>query len=449
MPQFDLGPSNPARIIGRPGTGQVLGGVAINPETDKLEGTELVAGRPSDGGNGGGGVPASAPAPKKKKKGKKKPAKQQPAPYNPFTERFKTPSELRAEAARLAALSVPSEETLRAEQAREQLALEGLGSQLTGRVQQYVGQTGAGLAGLGSLYGSIVGQARTAGEQAAAAAGATPGLVTPAQPSESVAAQMANIGGALAGFVPAAATTGAQLVGASRQSLSKALADRASRISENTAKYLQQLQQTELKSPIPQTTAQKNPSRLGLTAQDQAFDQALANQRLGFEGQRIAQGWARIDQQLQQDIAKAGTDRKKKVQSAKDSILENINDWTGMQTVSTGKGVYDVTIDMGTIGGGPKAVQIVAASEDEARRSAVAQYPNRPVSSVIFVREDQVQRTPTPQEIRKTLVARLVNAGMNRKNAIRWVNANVVSVLSPSSAGIGGAFTGGVGGSVL
>ena len=362
--------------------------------------------------------------------------------FNPFTAPFKSPAELRAEAARLAALGSPTEEALRAQQQQEETGLTGLTGGLATALRGISEAQTAGLAGLGSLYQQLGGAAQSAAQSAAAAAGAPTSIAPGTTPT--AIASFPGIGTAVRAYESVAPVIGAQLVGASRANLAKALTQRAGQISSDTAKYLRQLQQEEIDRAIAQTTAQQNAARLALSEQGQEFEQQVDMANLGLRGQTVQQGWARIDQQLQQDIAKAGKDRRKKIQSAKDSILENIKDWTGTQTVSTGEGVYDVTVDMGLTGGGPKVVQVVATSPEAARESAQNTYQNRPVSSVIFVRENQIQRAPTAQEIRRTLVARLVNAGMKRKAATQWVNANVVSVVSPSAVGTGGAFMGGV-----
>ena len=408
---------------------------------ENLTASELAQIKAGSGSNAsGGGAQASAPAPtapKKKKKKKKRPQRQQPAPYNPFTERFKTPGELRAEAARLAALSAPSEEFLREQQAREEASLTGLTGELTGRVQQYVGQTGAGLAGLGSLYGNVVGQARTAAESAAAAAGAAPGVVTPAQPSESVTSQLANIGGALLGFVPAAAMTGAQLRGASKQSLSKALADRASQISENTAKYLQQLQQFEVERAIAQQTAAQNAARLGLSEREFGLKQ----QQAAF-GQQVDLAQLSLSQQrLALDIAEAnqgfGKDKRKKIASAKTKILENADEWT---TGKTGNREYKISFldDLGS----PKTISSFGESPQEAVERVKNSIPqvryNKGEYDAMPGRE--IDSPLGPQAVLAKVVPILVNAGMTRKNARAWVIKNLLG----GNANISGAFAGGV-----
>lgn len=432
MPQFTYDPNNPEAVVANVATGgDVFGQKRETPA-------------PSGGSTSTTTAPASAP--KKKKKKKKKPEKPTTPAYNPFTAPFKTPAELRAEAARLAALGSPTEQSLREQQQREEAGLTGLTTATAGALQNILGETQAGLRAFGDVYGRVGAGVTSAAESALAAAGAPTSVAPTVSEADRarLGSQLAAYSAPLLGLPGAAAATGQRLIGASQANLAKALAQRASQISSDTAKYLRQLQQEEIDRAIAQTTAEQNAARLALSEQGQQFEQQVDMANLGLRGQTVQQGWARIDQQLQQDIAKAGKDRRKKIQSAKDSILENIKDWTGTQTVSTGEGVYDVTVDMGLTGGGPKAVQVVATSPEAARQIAQNTYQNRPVSSVIFVRENQIQRAPTAQEIRRTLVARLVNAGMKRKAATQWVNANVVSVVSPSAVGTGGAFMGGV-----
>ena len=394
---------------------------------ENLTASELAQIKAGSGSNAsGGGAQDSAPAPTapKKKKKKKRPQRQQPAPYNPFTERFKTPGELRAEAARLAALSAPSEEFLREQQAREEAGLTGLTGELTGRVQQYVGQTGAGLAGLGSLYGNVVGQARTAAESAAAAAGAAPGVVTPAQPSESVTSQLANIGRALLGFVPAAATTGAQLRGASKQSLSKALADRASQISENTAKYLQQLQGIEYEKAVAQETARQNAARLGLSADELAFEQALAGEKLGIEREKLAQGWYRAE--TARAKAERSGNKNTDARNAKQAILKDIDKWTA---ASSTLGEYDVSVELPVEG--VKTVTVQAPSAEAAIQTARQQYPDTFGSTTLTL--NPLYRGPAPGASRaaeSVWRARIRNylmvaGGMSRKNADAFINSRV------------------------
>jgi hypothetical protein len=323
----------------------------------------------------------------------------------------------------MAALGAPSEETLRGEQAREQAGIEGLTNALTGRISGFVGQTGAGLAGLGNLYGNIVGQARTGAESALAAAGAAPGLVSPAGPSEAVASQMANIGGALAGFVPAAATTGAQIAGTSRSNLTKALAERAATISGNTAKYLQQLRDDEYQRAVAQLTVEQNAARLGLSEQkfaadlqDKEFGRNLDLAKLNLSQKRLALDIQKANKSL-------GKDTKKKIASTKDRILNNADKWT---TGSTGEYVFKITYnDVNSV---PRTVEASGTSEQQAVDKVAGLMPANVVSNQSYLIERGAEaegRLPNAAVIAKVTPI-LVGAGMSRKNARLWIIRNLL-----------------------
>ena len=91
--------------------------VTVNGKTQLNVGNSYQSslGKNSDTSGGGGGSAAVVPKEKKKKKKKKEKAKA--TPYNPLYSEFKTPAELRKEAAELAALSVASEDSIKAQQA--------------------------------------------------------------------------------------------------------------------------------------------------------------------------------------------------------------------------------------------------------------------------------------------------------------------------------------------
>jgi hypothetical protein len=147
------------------------------------------------------------------------------AERNPLTSSFKTPNELRAEAARLAAMGSASEESLRSSAAQQQAGIGGLTSALTGTLTGIADRTQTGLAGFGSLYSNLAGQAQSAGQSAAAAAGAPTTIAAGASPA--VASNLANLAAPTMGYAPAAAVTGAQMQGSVATNLTKALADRA------------------------------------------------------------------------------------------------------------------------------------------------------------------------------------------------------------------------------
>jgi len=437
MPQFTPGPGyfvDTARNVG------YMPAPLQQPAASSGGGGGSVGGSSGGGGGGTSGGGGGQSAAEKKAAARKKAAERRRAAAerrraarerarNPLLRPFRSDAELRAEAARMAALGAPSEETLRGEQAREQAGIEGLTNALTGRISGFVGQTGAGLAGLGNLYGNIVGQARTGAESALAAAGAAPGLVSPAGPSEAVASQMANIGGALAGFVPAAATTGAQIAGTSRSNLTKALADRAATISGNTAKYLQQLRDDEYQRAVTQLTAQQNATRLGLSQQGQEFEQGIALQKLDLDKQRVAQGWYRAE--IARAKAQRTGNKNTDARNAKQTILRDLDKWTSS---ASGLGEYEVSAEFP--GEGIQKVTIQAANADEARELARQQYPDT-FGSLTNAPINATYGGPAPGAARaadSVWKARVRNylmsaGGMTRAQADKFINQRVVPSL--------------------
>lgn len=378
-----------------------------------------------------GGTPvAPASAPKKKKK-KKKPQKPTTPAYNPFTAPFKTPSELRAEAARLAALGSTSEEALRAQQAQEEAGLTGLTGGLATALRGVSEAQTAGLAGLGSLYQQLGGAAQSAAQSAAAAAGA-PTSIAPGVTPTAVQA-FPGFGAAVRAYESVAPVIGAQLVGASRANLAKALTQRASQVSSDTAKYLRQLQQEEIDRAIAQTTAEQNIARLGLSerefglkAQDVAFGQQIDLAKLNLAQQKIAA-------QIQKDAAKAGKDKRKAIKSAQAKILGNVETWT---TGETGEREYEISFldEMGA----PKSVTSYGRTSQEAVDRVKNSIPSNRLQNNQYdvLPGSTVEGRLGTAAVLAKVVPILVNAGMTRANARRWVMNNLLNT--------SGAFMGGV-----
>ncbi len=417
MPQFTYDPNNPGAVVANVATGGDVFG-------QKRE-------TPAPSGGSAPTTTATAPAPKKKKKKKKKPEKPTTPAYNPFTAPFKTPSELRAEAARLAALGSTSEEALRAQQQQEETGLAGLTGGLSTALRGVSEAQTAGLAGLGSLYQQLGGAAQSAAQSAAAAAGA-PTSIAPGVTPTAIAA-FPGYGAAVRAYESVAPVIGAQLVGASRANLAKALTQRASQVSSDTAKYLRQLQQEEIDRAIAQTTAEQNMARLGLSeqelglkAQDVAFGQQIDLAKLNLAQQKLAA-------QIAKDNRSFGKDKRKKIQSTQQKILNNVETWT---TGQTGEREYEISFLDGA--GAPKSVTSYGRTPQEAvdrvKNSIPAdklqgnQYDVLPGSAI-------EGRLGTAAVLAK-VVPLLVNAGMTRANARRWVMNNVLNT--------SGAFMGGV-----
>lgn len=417
MPQFTYDPNNPNAVVADVATGgDVFGQKRETPA-------------PSSGS--ASTTTAPTPAPKKKKKKKKKPEKPTTPAYNPFTAPFKTPSELRAEAARLAALGSTSEEALRTQQAQEEAGLTGLTGGLATALRGVSEAQTAGLAGLGSLYQQLGGAAQSAAQSAAAAAGA-PIDIAPGTTPTAIAA-FPGIGAAVRAYESVAPVIGAQLVGASRANLAKALTQRASQVSSDTAKYLRQLQQEEIDRAIAQTTAQQNIARLGLSeqelglkAQDVAFGQQIDLAKLNLAQQKVAA-------QIQKDIAKAGKDKRKAIKSAQAKILSNVETWT---TGETGEREYEISFldEMGA----PKSVTSYGRTSQEAVDRVKNSIPSNRLQSNQYdvLPGSMVEGRLGTAAVLAKVVPVLVNAGMTRANARRWVMNNLLNT--------SGAFMGGV-----
>jgi hypothetical protein len=185
---------------------------------------------------------------------------------------------LRKEAAELAALSVASEESLRTQQGLQETGLTGLTTALSNRLSGVSNDYAGMLRGLQGSYNTVAGDATSAGETALAAAGA-PTSTPVAGANPLMASNFAALGAVPATYAGAAELTGAQLVGGSKAKLQDALIARSNTLSANTAKYLQQLQDTEYSKAIAKVTADQNAARLGIDSQYKAGQLGVAQSR--------------------------------------------------------------------------------------------------------------------------------------------------------------------------
>jgi hypothetical protein len=356
--------------------------------------------------------------------------------FNPFTAPFKSPAELRAEAARLAALGSPTEQALRAQQQQEEAGLTGLTSGLTTALRGVSEAQTAGLAGLGSLYQQLGGAAQSAAQSAAAAAGAPTSIAPGVTPT--AIASFPGIGAAVRAYESVAPVIGAQMVGASRANLAKALTQRASQVSSDTAKYLRQLQQEEIDRAISQTTAEQNLARLGLSEQefglkqqDVAFGQQLDIAKLNLAQQKVAA-------QIQKDAAKAGKDKRKAIKSAQARILSDPEKW---KTGSTGEREFEFSwLDENMA---VQRVTGVGVTKEQAFKSIVnALPPNTGIGDLQVSAGKLFEGQLGSAAIIAKVVPLLVGAGMTRRNAEIWVRRNLLGGVG--IPGTGGAFMGGV-----
>jgi hypothetical protein len=359
---------------------------------------------------------------------------------NPLTAPFKTPAQLREEAQRMAELSVVDENVLREEQRKQEAGLGALTGTMAGALGGYQQQVTGGLQGLGSMYERIAGGAQTAGSEALAAAGATPTGVPAVSPT--VASQFANLAASTSGAVPAAVATGQRLIGESKTGLSRLLADRASRMSANMASFLQDLQRQEYEKAISRETIAQNAARLGISEADLQRRAGTDAARLDLERQRVDQGWARISLQAQ-SIADRAANREKTeadkrqagIRAIQNDMLKTPNKYIRGSRVGTGMFEYtiryfnDQTQRM-------ESVKVTAASDRQAAEAAKAQMPPS-VDSPQYdqglisppVRGSEITdfAVPNRQVLRRRLVSLLVDNGMNRKAAQRWVDRNMLA----------------------
>lgn len=437
MPGFDINPAAGTQVLGDPNSGDIVTLKKVKGKRRLQPQDAYVA--PDKPANGGSSTSSGS---SKKNPGKKKPPKKEPpAPYNPLYSPFKTPADLRKDAAELAALGVGSEDALRATAAQQQAGLSGLTSALTGTLTGIADRAQAGLAGFGNLYTNLANTAQSAGQSAAVAAGA-PTSVAPGA-SATVASNLANLAAPTMGYAPAAAVTGAQMVGAVTANLTKALMDRSSKLSADTAKYLYQLQNDEVQRAISQGTMAQNEARLNLSGNQEAWNQKMDVANYGLKQQSLALQQQKIAQSIINADSKGKKSQQQKIQGAKDRILNNISKWTMIDDPNAT--TYDVRYydTLGTI----QTVPVQAGSETEARAKWEAALPadQRAVLSSKFQSATAGKagtRKATQQEIISLVLPILVNKGMNRKNAIAWIITNIVPTQSS-----GGTFMGGVGGS--
>jgi hypothetical protein len=366
---------------------------------------------PSDGGSsGGGGGSAAAVVPKKKKK--KKPVKKTPAAYNPLTAPFKTPGELRKEAAELAALSVASEESLRQQQALQETGLTGLTTALTNRLSGVSNDYASMLKGLQGTYGNVAAGATSAGESAVAASGA-PSTTPVAGANPLMASNFAALGAVPGTYAGSAELTGAQLIGGSKAKLQDALITRANTVSENTAKYLRQLQDTEYNKAIAQVTSEQNAARLGVDAQYKAG-------QLGVAQSRAATAAGQLARQIEKD-KNAGKSSASTIKSVQKGILTNPNTWTEPTYSSSD---YEWTFALGdgkfATGIGPNRNAAIKNALDSGSMAANSVEQNKG-NLAWGVQGSAIKIIPKYADVQAQLISLLTNAGMTPVNAAKWI----------------------------
>ena len=373
------------------------------------------------------------------------------ARLNPLNAPFKTPAQLRAEAQRMAELSVTPEETLREEQRKQEAGLGAVTGTAAGVLGGYQQQVAGGLGGLASMYQNLAGQARGAGGEALAAAGVSPSDVPAA--SAAVPAQFANLAALTSGYVPAAVATGQRLIGESKAGLSRALAERSSALSQNMGKFLQDLQQQEYEKAVAREASAQNAARLGLAEREYETDVAfrseeldLKRQGLALEGQKILAG---IEKEAIKAAAKVTGEKNKKrtkINEAKRLILASQDELFKISEYQTGNRVWTVDyVIPASVGAGADqvgSIEIEALTRDAAQKRFLEEakdensvYHKGKVGNVSGGAPAVEYRAPTVAEATRSVVKTLMEAGMTRKGALDFIRRRLSF-----------SFAGGVGG---
>ena len=431
MPQFVKPPAgSPEALLGAPYVNTATGGKKPKP-------------KPKEDKNNGSGSTPSTPAAtgltaaEKKAAREKKRAEQRAAnaaaranKYNPLVTRYKSPAELRKEAAELAALSVASEESLRTQQGLQETGLTGLSTALGNRLAGLNTEYQATLGGLGSAYGQTAANTAAATNEQLIASGA-PASVAPVGANPMLANTIALLGAVPSQYAATAAATGAQLVGASKNTLSKALTDRANTVSANTAKYLLALRDTEYNKAIANVTAEQNAARLGVDSQYKAgmLGVAQTNAQTKIDANAIK----RENNAIKLQIAAAGGTGPKAIQAAQKGLLGAADSYVKGFTSASGDSTYNITLAPRSPQDEIKTVPIVAASPEEAKKKAAKLYgtsgaagPGYDVADVVLDRANTYTVAPTPEEVIARTIGLLTIAGMPPKAARKWIIQNII-----------------------
>ena len=350
--------------------------------------------------------------------------------YNPLLTPFDSPEEEARKAANLANLGQPSEAALRAQSAQQQAGIAGLTTALQGRLGQINTQNIAANAGLADIYSQIAAQTQSAGGSAAAAAGASPGLAAGGNPM--VASNAANLNAQTMGLVPAAGFQGQMFQNQASSALTKALVERATNVSSDTAKYLQQIQNQAYQKATAQETIAQNAALLGfkkdtlnsqnIYRQGQLQNAADSNQIRLMQYQR----------QVKNDLAKFGATSTKTLDAAMKRILDQQISLTASSDKPTGLNSYQVqVVDPITQSLSTKTVYGTdAASAVTNTLGAGVQISGQAVP----MGPQTISQPPNKARLVSSLASQLVLASRKTKSpwtmakATRWILANAPSI---------------------
>jgi len=262
--------------------------------------------------------------------------------YNPLMTGFDSPQSQNQQAYNLALLSNPTEANLRAQSARQQAGITGLTTALQGRLGQLNTQNIASNAGLADVYSQIAAQSQSAGNTAAAAAGAPVGLAAGGNPM--VASNAANLNAQTMGLVPAAGFQGQVFSNQANSALTKALVDRATNVSSDTAKYLKQIQDQAYQKATAQQTIEQNAALLGLKKDTLTSQNAYHQGQLQNAADSNSIKLGQLNRQIKADTLKFGATSTKTLDAAMKRILDQQISLTSSSSKPTGLNSYQVQV---------------------------------------------------------------------------------------------------------
>ena len=262
--------------------------------------------------------------------------------YNPLMTPFDSPQAQSQQAYNLALLGNPKEAALKAQSAQQQAGIAGLTGALQGRLGQINTQNIAGNAGLADVYSQIAAQTQSAGQSAAAAAGASPTLAAGGNPM--VASNAANLNAQTTGLVPAAGFQGNVFANQASSALTKALVDRATNVSSDTAKYLKQIQDQAYAKATGQQTIRQNDALLGFK-KDQLTSQNIYHQgQLQNQADRNSIALGNLNARIKADTLKYGATSTKTLDAAMKRILDQQISLTAQTNRPTALNDYTVQV---------------------------------------------------------------------------------------------------------
>ena len=349
-----------------------------------------------------------------------------PDKNNPLTNRFKTPNELRKQAAALAALSVASEQSIRDQSAARQTGLAGLTTSLTNTLTGLGDRTRTGLAGIGGMYSGLMAGANQAGSTQVAAAGGDPTLASSQTGDPSITSQLLNLTAPTLGYAAAATSTGAQLQAGALQDLSKSLAARSSAISKGTADYLRQLQGEEYQKATGQIAIEQNAERLQLASGNAAWGQQMDLARLDQGQQGLNLRTRGLEAKIAADAAKYGKASGKSKIAAQNRILGI--DWAAPIKSTTGQRTYDIYYNTTDDRYGTTNTQKISVQATDSNEAMATAQPllgggvinGAPTDMGVYYSETPPSRSAAVARI----TSLLKNSGMSPNGIKAWISAN-------------------------